>query len=34
VVRALMRFVANHSYRVFGWYRIALGTVIILWMMV
>ncbi|MBX6317428.1 undecaprenyl-diphosphate phosphatase [Pigmentiphaga sp.] len=34
VVRALMRFVANHSYRVFGWYRIALGLVIILWMLV
>jgi len=34
VVRALMRFVANHSYRVFGWYRIALGAVIILWMMI
>lgn len=34
VVRALMRFVATHTYRVFAWYRIALGLVIVVWMMV
>lgn len=32
VVRALMRFVANHTYRVFAWYRIALGLLIVAWM--
>lgn len=25
VIRALLRFIARHTYRVFGWYRIALG---------
>jgi undecaprenyl-diphosphatase len=34
VVRALMRFVANHSFRVFAWYRIALGLVILVWMVI
>ncbi len=34
VVRALMRFVATHSYRVFAWYRIALGLLIVGWMLV
>jgi undecaprenyl-diphosphatase len=33
VVKALMRLVANHSYRVFGWYRIALGLIIFAWML-
>ncbi|VCU70769.1 Undecaprenyl-diphosphatase [Pigmentiphaga humi] len=33
VVRALMRFVATHSYKVFGWYRIALGLVIVVWLL-
>jgi len=28
VVRAVLRFVANHTYRVFAWYRIALGLVV------
>ncbi|AXK38418.1 undecaprenyl-diphosphate phosphatase [Crenobacter cavernae] len=28
VVKAMVRFVARHSLRVFAWYRIALGTVI------
>jgi undecaprenyl-diphosphatase len=28
VVRAVLRFVANHTYRVFAWYRIALGIVV------
>ncbi|GAA4334850.1 undecaprenyl-diphosphate phosphatase [Pigmentiphaga soli] len=32
VVRALMRFVANHTFRVFAWYRIALGLAILAWM--
>jgi undecaprenyl-diphosphatase len=30
VVRAVLRFVANHTYRVFAWYRIALGIVVAL----
>jgi undecaprenyl-diphosphatase len=34
VVRALMRFVATHTYRVFAWYRIALGLAIVIWMLV
>lgn len=29
VVRALVRFVAAHSFAVFAWYRIALGTLIL-----
>lgn len=28
VVRAVLRFVSNHTYRVFAWYRIALGIVV------
>jgi undecaprenyl-diphosphatase len=28
-VRALLKFIANHSYAVFGWYRIAFGLVIL-----
>lgn len=31
VVRAVLRFVANHTYRVFAWYRIALGIVVAVW---
>ncbi|WP_377001291.1 undecaprenyl-diphosphate phosphatase [Bordetella pertussis] len=31
VVRAVLRFVANHTYRVFAWYRIALGLVVAAW---
>ena len=31
VVRAVLRFVANHTYRVFAWYRIALGIVVAIW---
>lgn len=30
VVRALVKFVANHSFRVFAWYRIGLGSLILL----
>jgi len=33
VVRAVLRFVANHTYRPFAWYRIALGIVIALWLL-
>jgi undecaprenyl-diphosphatase len=29
-VRTLVRFVANHSYEIFAWYRIAFGLVILL----
>lgn len=32
VVRAVLRFVANHTYRVFAWYRIALGIVVAMWL--
>jgi undecaprenyl-diphosphatase len=28
IVRAVLAFVSNHTYRVFGWYRIALGVVV------
>lgn len=28
VVRVILRFVANHTYRVFAWYRIALGILV------
>jgi undecaprenyl-diphosphatase len=28
VVRAVLRFVSNHTYRVFAWYRIALGILV------
>jgi undecaprenyl-diphosphatase len=31
VVKALLRFVSNHSFRVFAWYRIALGLIILAW---
>lgn len=33
VVRAVLRFVANHTYRGFAWYRIALGLVVAGWLM-
>jgi undecaprenyl-diphosphatase len=33
VVSALVRFVATHSLRVFAWYRIVLGTVIVVWLL-
>jgi len=29
VVKALLRFVSNHSFRVFAWYRIALGLIVL-----
>ncbi|AKQ54559.1 undecaprenyl-diphosphate phosphatase [Bordetella hinzii] len=32
VVRAVLRFVANHTYRGFAWYRIALGLVVAAWL--
>jgi len=32
VVRAVLRFVANHTYRVFAWYRIALGIFVAIWL--
>jgi undecaprenyl-diphosphatase len=31
VVKAFLRFVSNHSFRVFAWYRIALGVLILAW---
>lgn len=32
IVRAVLRFVANHTYRVFAWYRIGLGIVVAVWL--
>jgi undecaprenyl-diphosphatase len=29
-VRWLLRYVANHDFRIFAWYRIAFGLVILL----
>jgi undecaprenyl-diphosphatase len=31
VVKALLRFVATHTFRPFGWYRIALGALLLAW---
>jgi undecaprenyl-diphosphatase len=28
VVKALLAYLARHTYRAFGWYRIALGLVV------
>ncbi|MEO6958954.1 MAG: undecaprenyl-diphosphate phosphatase [Burkholderiaceae bacterium] len=33
VVRAVLRFVSNHTYRPFAWYRIALGLVVWTWLL-
>ena len=33
IVRAVLRFVANHTYRGFAWYRIALGFVVAIWLL-
>jgi undecaprenyl-diphosphatase len=33
VVRAVLRFVSNHTYRPFAWYRIALGLVVWAWLL-
>ena len=33
VVRAVLRFVSNHTYRPFAWYRIALGIVVAIWLL-
>ena len=30
VIRALMRFITNHDFTVFAWYRIIFGTLILL----
>ena len=30
VIKALLRFVSGHSFRVFAWYRIALGVLLLL----
>ncbi len=32
VVKAVLRFVARHTYRPFAWYRIALGMVVMVWL--
>jgi undecaprenyl-diphosphatase len=31
VVKALLRFISSHSFRVFAWYRIVLGLVVLAW---
>ena len=33
VVRAVLRFVARHTYRPFAWYRIGLGIIVAIWLM-
>lgn len=33
VVRAVLRFVSKHTYRPFAWYRIALGSVVAIWLL-
>jgi len=33
IVRAVLNFVARHTYRVFAWYRIGLGVVVGLWLL-
>src|SRR5690606_9705485 len=33
VVRAVLRFVSRHTYRPFAWYRIALGLVVMTWLL-
>ncbi|MEI2415587.1 undecaprenyl-diphosphate phosphatase [Orrella sp. JC864] len=33
VVRAVLAFVARHTYRIFGWYRIVFGGVVALWLL-
>jgi len=33
VVRAVLRFVSRHTYRPFAWYRIALGAVVAIWLL-
>lgn len=33
VVRAVLRFVSRHTYRPFAWYRIALGGVLLVWLL-
>jgi len=32
IVRAVLNFVARHTYRVFAWYRIALAVVVAVWL--
>ncbi|MAO49829.1 MAG: undecaprenyl-diphosphate phosphatase [Pusillimonas sp.] len=32
LVKALLRFIARHTYRPFAWYRIALGIVVLIWL--
>jgi len=33
VVRAVLRFVSRRTYRPFAWYRIALGLIVLVWLM-
>lgn len=33
VVRAVLQFVSKHTYRPFAWYRIALGGVLLVWLL-
>jgi len=32
IVRAVLNFVARHTYRAFAWYRLALAAVVALWL--
>lgn len=33
IVKAVLRFVSRHTYRPFAWYRIALGLVVMVWLL-
>lgn len=33
IVRAVLRFVSKRTYRPFAWYRIALGFVVLAWLL-
>lgn len=32
IVRAVLAFISNHTYRAFGWYRIVLGVIVGIWL--
>jgi undecaprenyl-diphosphatase len=34
VIKALMKYVRSHSFASFGWYRIVLGAVVLLYFLI
>ena len=34
VIKFLMRYIKKHDFKVFGWYRIALGLLVLLYFLV